>query len=599
MSANTYAVQPSFADLGQPLADATFCVVDLETTGASAGDSITEIGAVKVRGGEVVGEFQTLVNPHGHIPALIAVLTGITNSMVAAAPRLPEVLPSFLEFAAGSILVAHNARFDIGFLKRACEQHGYHWPAPQVFDTVALARSILLRDEVANCKLSTLASHFHAATTPNHRALADARATVDVLHGLLGRVGNNGVATVEDLHEFSRKVSPQRRAKRRWAEKAPNTPGVYFFISDVLDSDRAPWHGGDEPSQILYVGTSNNLRRRVGQYFTASEKRGRMEEMIRVATGVEVLPCSTALEAEVLELRLIAAHRPRYNRRSKSPHRYVWLKLTDEAFPRLSIVRNVSGDQASYFGPFSARSAAEEVLMAIYEAHPIRRCTPRLRAGIETSDCALAEMNRCLAPCHGDVSIESYRALVGEVKASMHADVRPVLWASREKLTRLVSQQRFEEAASLRERLTTYTRASTRFHRLSSIASCPEIVAAKFVDGGWDIHVIRYGRLAASAYAPPGEVPQQVARAAVTAAETVLAPPSPQSAALVEETARIAAWLETPGIRLIEMTGEWSWPLHGAIAEDQLAVHALAELRRPRASGPPLANGGRRARIAP
>ena len=97
------AFQPSFADLGQPLADVTFCVVDLETTGASADDAITEIGAVKVHGGEVIGEFQTLVNPHVHIPPLIAVLTGITNAMVAGAPTLSGVLPGFLEFARGSV----------------------------------------------------------------------------------------------------------------------------------------------------------------------------------------------------------------------------------------------------------------------------------------------------------------------------------------------------------------------------------------------------------------------------------------------------------------------------------------------------------------
>ena len=102
----------------QPLAEVTFCVVDLETTGGGADDSITEFGAVKVRGGEVLGEFQTLVNPNAHIPALVAVLTGITDLMVATAPKLRQVLPSFLQFAAGSVLVAHNARFDVGFLQR-------------------------------------------------------------------------------------------------------------------------------------------------------------------------------------------------------------------------------------------------------------------------------------------------------------------------------------------------------------------------------------------------------------------------------------------------------------------------------------------------
>jgi DNA polymerase III subunit epsilon len=113
-----WEAQRTFDELGRPLRDLTFCVVDLETTGGSAqgGSMITEIGAVKVRGGEVLGEFQTLVNPHTQIPPFIAVLTGITNSMVSAAPSIESVLPAFLEFAAGSVLVAHNAPFDVGFL---------------------------------------------------------------------------------------------------------------------------------------------------------------------------------------------------------------------------------------------------------------------------------------------------------------------------------------------------------------------------------------------------------------------------------------------------------------------------------------------------
>ena len=113
--------QPQIFDTGRALVDVQFCVVDLETTGSTASDAITEIGAVRVRGGDVTGEFQTLVNPRVGIPPLISVLTGITNSMVAGAPGLAEALPSFLEFARGCVLVAHNARFDVGFLKRACD----------------------------------------------------------------------------------------------------------------------------------------------------------------------------------------------------------------------------------------------------------------------------------------------------------------------------------------------------------------------------------------------------------------------------------------------------------------------------------------------
>ncbi len=158
--------------MGTPLSEVTFCVVDLETTGGGAEDTITEIGAVKVRGGEVCGEFQTLVNPNTTIAPLIQVLTGITNQMVADAPSLSASLPGFLEFARGTVLVAHNAAFDIGHLKRACADRDTPWPGNQVLDTLALARCILLRDEVPNFKLGTWPP---TCTAPSSRTTAHCR----------------------------------------------------------------------------------------------------------------------------------------------------------------------------------------------------------------------------------------------------------------------------------------------------------------------------------------------------------------------------------------------------------------------------------------
>ncbi len=561
--------QPTIDDLGIPLATVTFCVVDLETTGGAADDRITEIGAVKVRGGEVLGEFQTLVNPHTHIPPLIAVLTGITDGMVAQAPPLSSVLPGFMEFCRGCVLVAHNAGFDTGFLKRACAQLGYDWPNPAVVDTVGLARQALLRDEVRNHKLATLAEHFHADTTPNHRALTDARATVTVLHGLLERVGNLGVATIEDLLEFTRRVSPGRRAKRTWAAGLPKAPGVYWFVADSRDG------AGRPRRQVLYVGKSRNLAARVRSYFTAAETRPRIDEMVRIATGIEHLVCATELQAEVLELRLIAAHSPRYNRRSKFPERQVWLKVTDEPFPRLSIVRQCLNDDASYFGPFSRRSSAEAVQAALYDAFPIRQCTTRLSPKRPSASCVLGEMGRCVAPCELAITPEQYGALVDQVRASMTSDIRPVLTAARGRLATLIGRQRFEDAAVVAARLNGFASSALRHHRVASLARCAQIVAAQRHEGGWTIHVIRYGRLAGAARARPGDVPQAVARSAVASAEQVARPVGPQPAATTEETERIAAWLERPGVRLIEIEGEWSWPLHIGLAEGELARHAL------------------------
>jgi len=565
--------QPSFDDLSPALSQVTFCVVDLETTGSTGEDTITEFGAVKVRGGEVLGEFQTLVNPQAHIPPLIAVLTGITNSMVADAPRLAEVVPSWLEFAGDSVLVAHNAGFDIGFLKRACATHGYPWPAPDVVDTVALARNVLLRDEVPNVRLATLGKHVRSAHEANHRALSDARVTVDVLHFLLERVGNLGIATLADLVECTRRVSPQRRAKRTLAAGVPSAPGIYQFVADLPDA------AGVARRQVLYVGKSRNLRNRVRSYFTAAETRPRIDEMVRIATGIETTVCRTELEAEVLELRLIAAHSPRYNRRSKFPERQHWVKLTQEPFPRLSVVKAVGSDGATYFGPFHRRAAADDTVAALHDAYPIRQCTGRLSVRTPSPACVLGELGRCSAPCQFAISREDYAALVEQVRDALRLDVRPVLEAIRPRMRTLVSQLRYEEARSLTERLRAFLAAALKHHRLASLAGCPQIVAARRVGDSWEIHVLRYGRLAAAAVSHPGEVPQQVARDAVVTAETVLPGVGPAAPALVEETERVAAWLEQPGIRLIEIEGDWSWPLHIGLAEGQLSALALGERR--------------------
>ena len=167
-------MQRSFDDLGTPLAQVTFCVLDLETTGASPADcKITEVGAVKVRGGECLGTFETLVNPQTEIPFFITVLTGITQSMVVPAPTIAEILPNLLEFTRGTVIVGHNVRFDISFLQAALANEGYPRLANQWVDTCALARR-LVRDEVPDCRLSTLSDRMRLPHQPCHRAMADA-----------------------------------------------------------------------------------------------------------------------------------------------------------------------------------------------------------------------------------------------------------------------------------------------------------------------------------------------------------------------------------------------------------------------------------------
>jgi len=208
--------QASLEHLSRSLAETTFVVLDLETSGGSPnlGAHITEIGAVKIRGGEIVGQFQSFINPGTPIPYFITALTGITDGMVFEAPRIKEIFPSLLEFLGPeneTVFVAHNAPFDLSFLKAAAVLHEFRWPKFVVIDTAKLARRVLNREEVSDCKLGTLANFFSATVSPTHRALDDALATVDVLHGLIGRVGSLGVNTLKELQNFSNKRSTVRK----------------------------------------------------------------------------------------------------------------------------------------------------------------------------------------------------------------------------------------------------------------------------------------------------------------------------------------------------------------------------------------------------
>jgi DNA polymerase-3 subunit epsilon len=545
--------QRSFDELGRPLRDVTFCVVDLETTGgsAAAGSMITEIGAVKVRGGEVLGEFQTLVNPQTQIPAFIAVLTGISNSMVADAPPIESALPAFLEFAASTVLVAHNAPFDVGFLRHFAERQGRSWPGFEVVDTVKLARRVVTRDESPNHKLSSLARVFRSGTTPNHRALADARATVDVLHGLMERLGPLGVHTLEELQTFSSRVSSVQRRKRHLADALPHSPGVYLFK--------------DDRARVLYIGTSRDVRTRVRSYFTASETRSRMGEMVGLAASVQAIECATPLEAEVRELRLIAEHKPSYNRRSRFPEKVTFVKLTREPWPRLSLVKRVLDDDADYLGPFGSRKLAEKCLAALHDTFPVRQCSDRFGRHPSRSACVLAELGRCLSPCDGSVDIDTYAAVVRQLREALLRRPDDVVDLVNQRMAALAADERFEEAAVHRDRLAAFVRGAARTQRLSSLTGCSEVVAARREDDGrWAVHVVRHGRLAAAGVIPPGADALAYVAALRASAETVVPAPGPVPAATAEETERLLRWLESPTIRLIDVDGEWTCPVQGA-----------------------------------
>ncbi|MGK2869088.1 MAG: DEDD exonuclease domain-containing protein [Mycobacterium sp.] len=581
--------QLSFADVdpiaGLLLADTTFVVVDLETTGGRANastlggsdhDAITEIGAVKIRGGAVLGELATLVDPGRSIPPQIVQLTGITSAMVHDAPRIESVLPAFLEFSRGAVLVAHNAGFDIGFLRAAAQRCGINWPRPPVLCTVRLARRVLTRDEAPSVKLSALARLFGASTTPTHRALDDARATVDVLHALIERVGNQGVRTYPELRSYLPDATAPQRRKRHLAGGIPARPGVYLF--------RGP---GDE---VLYIGTAVDLRRRVGQYFTGADPRTRMKEMVALATRVDHVECAHELEAGVRELRLLAAHAPPYNRRSKFPRRWWWITLTEEPFPRFSVVRAPRSPRA--IGPFTSRADAVTTVDVLARGSGVRTCTARL-ARSARHNCEEHELSRCPAPRDADMARYAgapQRAadLIDGVDSTAFATVLS-------QIEELAGLHRYESAARLRDHTAAAVETTWRGQRLQALAAVDELVAARpDGKGGWELAVIRHGQLASAGCARRGVPPMPVVDAISAAAQTILPQSAPLGGALVEETALIARWLAGPGVRVVSCPSGYASPIGSAArwtawaATARSARLAATQIDDPLDSGEPL-----------
>jgi DNA polymerase-3 subunit epsilon len=436
-------------DEGIRLSEVTFCVVDLETTGGSPKDCrITEVGAVTYRGGERLGVFQALVDPGASIPPFIAQLTGISDQLVAGEPPIEEVLPAFCEFARGAVFVAHNARFDFSFLNENLGRLDYPLlPGPPVC-TAKLARRVVWPD-VPNVKLRTLAQYFRTRATPIHRALDDAEACAEVLHGLLDLGGRLGILTLGDLREACRARGRPHFGKIRLADHLPHAPGVYLF------------KGRD--GSVLYVGKSKDIRTRVKSYFYG-DARKKIEDLLGEVATVEGLRCEGELEALVLEARLIGHHEPKYNRRGKTWRRGAYLKLDpSEAFPRLKVVHTSKpADGCLYLGPFGTSARARLAKEALEEVVPIRRCTQTMRAATRFAPCALADMGRCPAPCDGRINPERYGELVGRLVSSLTASPGELLGALESRMSRLADQGRYEEAALVRDRLRALAEALAR-----------------------------------------------------------------------------------------------------------------------------------------
>lgn len=509
-----------------------YVVVDLETTGLGTDSQITEIGAVRVKNGEVVDTFNTLVNPQMEIPPKITALTGITNLMVTDAPHPDEAIRQFLAFAQleSSILIAHNASFDCGFLTRAAAGAGIEWPRPKVVDTLALARTVLPRPLISNHRLGTLVRHFKISNDGAHRALSDATATAHVFSGLVNELGKLGATDFEDLMVAAQSVPYRHRQKVSIAKDLPAKPGLYRFVSaDGL---------------VLYIGSATNLRSRVRSYFSASEKRRRIHSMLERVESVRIEVCASELEARVLELRAIAEEQPPFNAASRHQFETAWLIMEDGM---LKTAHTISSDLAPQaLGPYRrvthTLKAREAILLALggefapFSDIPLRE--------VAAPDVKLARM--CL---EGRGQIVSQNLL--------------------ERMADFSDQSHFELAARIRDYFSYYIQGVERARDTALIARATKIIWAHHLPGGgWQIHAASRGRLLTSVATPPLTSPAPW----VNKLEQL--EPLPETSVHLaysswEEVRVITRSLLEPGARLIEWNSPdpWAWPVDSDLKE--------------------------------
>ena len=530
--------QRSFQDMGAPLSEVPFCVLDLETTGVAPDTcEITEIGAIRYEGGIETGRFHTLVNPRAPIPPTVTVITGITQAMVIDAPLIEEALPAFLEFIGDAVIVGHNVRFDISFLNAAALRLGYGRLPNRSADTLRLARR-LLRDEVRRLNLSSLAAHLGSPTKPNHRAFDDAMATAHVFWALLERAGSIGVTHLDDLLALPTIKGARAIGKLSMTEGLPRRPGVYSFR--------------DSGGTVIYVGKATNLRSRVRSYFGGDHRR-QVDAMLRDLASIDHVVTTSETEASILELRMITQLTPRYNKRSKPPRSLHWVRLTKERFPRLSLVRSTA-DGLMHIGPFRSRRQAEQAMHALWDVSPIRRCTTKGRG------CEYAQLGVAVCPCDGDVSERSYRRIVDDLMSSIGSDLSPLLSNLETRLRTLAEHERFEEAARCRDGWRSLAGAVQRERRWHALQRAGRIIAA---DREVTMCIVN-GRMDA-AWKTGTPMPFYGASPRPTA-------DSPTAMVDADEAAIVWSWLSRPGTELLEVSGELVLPAHPVPDLSQLAL---------------------------
>ncbi len=425
--------------------DASFVVIDVETTGQSAQyGRITEIGMVKVIDGEVVDEYSTLINPEQFIPKFITEMTGISNEMVAMAPKFSEVKSRIQSFLGDGVFVAHNVSFDYNFVNTSFVREGLKPIFNETLCTVRVARRLL--PTTKSKSLESLINYYGIKVKERHRALDDAKATAQILVTFLETLENKyEIETLSDVIAFQYKnvfklKKPPKNflALKDTLEDIPEKPGVYFMYNKY--------------NTLIYIGKSKNLKERVDSYFYHNTGHTpKVFEMVRYVQSIKYETTGSELSALLLESELIKKNKPMYNSVSKRYRKYPFLKINiTDKYPVLSWDYNITDDGSAYYGPFTNREHIEIFLDTLNKLFKLRECNDVNFC--KKKNCMYSDINRCLAPCVTNDET-AYREEISKVISFLNGKMNGILTRFTESMNEKAENLQFEEAAEIRDKI--------------------------------------------------------------------------------------------------------------------------------------------------
>ncbi len=573
------------------LDEVEFVVLDTETTGLRPGSHrVIEVAGIRVRGGEVIGSFASLLNPGTRLPNFIVQFTGITQGMVNSAPKAAEVMPGFLDFIEDAIIVGHNVGFDIGFLSYEARLLGLDFPLDGL-DTIPLARRFL--PGLRRFKLDAVATHLKIPASNRHRALGDAKVTAAVFIKLLALAREQGISTLGLLRRrlqlpvawngditqaATTKQVEQLRADGRvstssqvvsvrptgtlfldtaWKRDFPDKPGVYLMK--------------DSNGQVIYVGKAKCLKDRLASYY--SQPLGytrKMDGLLQNVKEIETRVLGSELEALLVESQLIKELQPAYNVQLRNYDLYPFIKIDiQHTFPRVFATREVAADGGRYFGPFRSRRMVDLTIELVQKVFPVRTCTKGLPPLAKPSDpCLRLHLDRCPGPCRGGADADAYRRTIDEVCAFLGGEREDLLDRLRRQMLEASQNLNFERAAWLRDTIRSADEVLIGQQLITGAVESNNlfIIYPSAREGHNELYLVRHGRLVEQRCIPHDpETTKAMVHSLLSRALELGQPPSIVGKAEVDQINIISRWIHR------HSDDRAFFPLQSALADEDEA----------------------------